>query len=177
MLHDPVFDSTENQALLVVCARKTIRHAAVLGIVWGAINLVIGFFAIQATTLNAGILVLGLLMLGAGITALNKPSIHSLLNEAVVSVLLLCWNIGIAVFNARSGYGDRVNGHGLVWPAIAAIIFFRQYKKLGHLKNAIASMDQAKVKEASELCNNFSRAGRNSPLISLKPHRGAIVCN
>jgi len=48
MLHDPVFDSTENQALLVVCARKTIRHAAILGIVWGAINLVIGFFAIRA---------------------------------------------------------------------------------------------------------------------------------
>ena len=56
MVHDPVFDSTENQALLVVCARKTIRRAAILGIVWGAINLVIGFFAIQATPLNAGIL-------------------------------------------------------------------------------------------------------------------------
>jgi len=43
MSPDPVFNSTENQALLVVCARKTIRHAAILGIVWGAINLVIGF--------------------------------------------------------------------------------------------------------------------------------------
>ena len=107
MSPDPVFNSTENQALLVVCARKTIRHAAILGIVWGAINLVIGFLAIQATVLNAGILVLGLLMLGAGVTTLNKPSIHSLLSEAVVSVLLLCWNIGIAVFNARSGYGDQ----------------------------------------------------------------------
>jgi len=158
MLHDSVFHSTENQALLVVCARKTIRHAAILGIVWGAINLVIGFFAIQATPLNAGILVLGLLMLGAGVTALNKPSIHSLLSEAAVSVLLLCWNIGIAIFNARSGYGDHINGHGLIWPAIAAIIFFRQYKRLSHLKEAIASMDHAKVKEASDLCKQLFKS-------------------
>ena len=74
MSHDPVVDSTENQALLVVCARKTIRHAAILGIVWGAINSVIGFFAVKATPINAGILVLGLLMLGTGVIALNKPS-------------------------------------------------------------------------------------------------------
>ena len=33
MSHQPVFDSAQNQALLVVCARKTIRNAAVLGIV------------------------------------------------------------------------------------------------------------------------------------------------
>jgi len=173
MVHDPVFDSTENQALLVVCARKTIRRAAILGIVWGAINLVIGFFAIQATPLNAGILVLGLLMLGAGVTALNKPSIHSLLSEAAVSVLLLCWNIGIAIFNARSGYGDHVNGHGLIWSAIAAIIFFRQYQRLSHLKEAIASMDHAKMKEASDLCKQLfkSRLKQSPDLVEASSRR------
>src|SRR5437588_11084939 len=119
MSHQPVFDSAQNQALLVVCARKTIRNAAVLGIVWGAINLVIGFFAIQVMALNAGIFILGLLMLGAGITALNKPSLHSLLSEAVVSALLLCWNVGITIFNVRAGYADHINGHGLIWPLIA----------------------------------------------------------
>lgn len=158
MPHDPVFDSTENQALLVVCARKTIRNAALLGIVWGGINLVIGYFAIQANALNAGILFLGLLMFGAGVTALKKPSLHSLLSEAVVSLLLLCWNIGITVFNVRAGYADHVDGHGLVWPLIAAIIFFRQYYRLGHLKEAIASMDNATVKEASGLCKNLFKS-------------------
>ena len=185
MLHDPIFESTENQALLVVCARKTIRHAAILGIVWGAINLVIGFFAIQATPLNAGILVLGLLMLGAGFTALRKPSIHSLLSEAAVSVLLLCWNIGIAIFNARSGYGDHVNGHGLIWPAIAAIIFFRQYQRLSHLKEAIASMDHAKVKEASDLCKQLfkSRLKQSLEIVEASSRRyrlrlmsGSVFC-
>ena len=56
MAHDPIFDSAENQALLVVCARKTIRTAAIAGIVWGSINLLIGYFAVQANPLNAGIL-------------------------------------------------------------------------------------------------------------------------
>jgi hypothetical protein len=127
MSHDPVFDSPQNQALLVVCARKTIRNAAVLGIVWGLINLVLGFHAMQVMALNAGIFILGLLMLGAGIIALKKPSLHSLLGAAVVSALLLCWNAGIAIFNVRAGYSDHVNGHGLIWPLIAAIVFFRQY--------------------------------------------------
>src|SRR6266550_1998433 len=150
MSHDPVFDSAQNQALLVVCARKTIRNAAVLGTVWGAINLVLG--------LNAGIFILGLLMLGAGIMALKKPSLHSLFGEAVVSALLLCWNVGITIFNVRAGYGDHVNGHGLIWPLIAAIVFFRQYKRLGHLKESIATMDQATVKEAAGLCKQLFKS-------------------
>jgi hypothetical protein len=152
MEHDAVFDSTENQALLAVCARKTIRTAAIAGIVWGAINLFIGFFAVQANVLNAGILALGLLMLGTGVTAMRKPSLHSLLSEAVVSVLLLCWNLGITIFNARAGYSDHVGGHGLIFPAIAAVIFFNQYRKLGHLRDAIGALDHAAVKEASTLC-------------------------
>jgi len=151
----------------VVCARKTIRNTAILGIVWGAINLVIGFFAVQANPLNAGILVLGLLMFGAGITALNKPSLHSLLSEAFVSVLLLSWNVGITIFNARSGYPNNVSAHGLVWPAVAAIVFFRQYKKLGHLKEAISAMDHDKVKEATGLCKQlFKSKLKESPDIA-----------
>lgn len=156
--HDPVFDSPQNQALLVVCARKTIRNAAVLGIVWGAINLVLGFFAMQVMDLNAGIFILGLLMFGAGIMALKKPSLHSLLGEAVVSALLLCWNVGITIFNVRAGYSDHVNGHGLIWPLIAAIVFLRQYKRLGHLKHAIASMDHVTVKEAAGVCKQLFKS-------------------
>lgn len=158
MSHDPVFDSAQNQALLVVCARKTIRNAAVLGIVWGVINLVLGFHAMQVMALNAGIFILGLLMFGVGTMALNKPSLHILLAEAVVSALLLCWNVGITIFNVRAGYGDHVNGHGLIWPLIAAIVFFRQYKRLGHLKDAIASMDHVTVKEATEACKQLFKS-------------------
>jgi hypothetical protein len=158
MSHHPVFDSAQNQALLVVCARKTIRNAAVFGIVWGAINLVLGFFAMQVMALNTGIFILGLLMFGAGMMALKKPSLHSLLLEAVVSALLLCWNVGITIFNVHAGYKEHVNGHGLIWPLIAAIVFFRQYKRLGHLKDAIASMDHVTVKEAAGICKQLFKS-------------------
>jgi hypothetical protein len=164
MKHDPVFDSTENQALLVVCARKTIRHAAIAGVIWGTINLVIGFFAVQANLLNVGLLALALIMLGTGITALTKPSLHALLAEAVVSLLLLVWNIGITTLNARAGYTDHIQGHGLIFPLIAAVVFFRQYVKLGHLKDAIATMDPNMVAEASKVCKElFKNKLKKSP--------------
>lgn len=155
MRHDPFFDSAQNQALLVVCARKTIRNAAILGTVWGAINLVFGFFAMRFMALNAGIFILGLLMFGMGITALKKPSLNSLRSEAWVSALLLFWNVGITIFNVRAGYSDHVNGHALIWPLLAAIVFFRQYKRLGHLRDAIASMDHVTVKEATDVCKRL----------------------
>jgi hypothetical protein len=95
---------------------------------------------------------------------LRRPSLHALLSEAVVSVLLLCWNGGITFLNVRAGYGDQINGHGLIFPALAAVIFFRQYLKLGHLKEAIALMDHSTVKEASQLCKQlFKTKLKQSP--------------
>jgi hypothetical protein len=166
MQHDPLFDSTENQALLVVCARKTIRNAAIVGIIWGVINLVVGAAAVQANPLNVGLLALACLMLGAGILALARPSLHALLGEAVVSVLLLCWNIGVTVLNARAG-ADTVPVHGLIWPLVAAVIFFKEYLKLGHLKGAISAMNHQTVKEATGLCKQlFKSKLKESPDIA-----------
>lgn len=166
MQHDPLFDSTENQALLVVCARKTIRNAAIGGIVWGAINLLIGFAVVQINPVNAGLLVLGGLMLAAGVVALRKPSLHALLTEAVVSLLLLIWNAGITILNATAG-AAHVSVHGLIWPLLAAVILFRQYAKLGHLKDAIRTMDHQRVKEATGLCSQlFKSKLKTSPDIA-----------
>ena len=164
MNRDPVFDSAENQALLVVCARKTIRTAAIAGIVWGSINLLLGFALVMANPINAGIIVLGILMLGAGLTALRKPSLGALLSEAMVSVLLLCWNIGISILNARAGDTTHIESHGLLFPAIAAAVFYSQYKRLGYLKDAIASMDHAVVKEATAICKQiFKTKSKDAP--------------
>ena len=166
MQHDPLFDSTENQALLVVCARKTIRNAAIGGIIWGGINLLIGAAAVQASLLNIGLLALACLMLGTGITALARPSLHSLLAEAVVSLLLLFWNIGVTVLNAMAG-AENLPFHGLIWPLIAAVIFFKQYVKLGHLKEAIRAMNHQTVKEATGLCKQlFKSKLKESPDIA-----------
>ena len=117
-----MFDSAQNQAFLALCARKTIRNAAIAGVIWGAINLTVGYFAVLTNPLNAGILALGLLMLGSGLAALRKPSLGALLTEAVVSLLLFCWNLGVTIMNARAGYTGHINAHGLIFPAIIAIL-------------------------------------------------------
>jgi hypothetical protein len=167
MEHDPVFNSAENQALLAVCARKTIRNAAIAGIVWGVINLIIGAGVVQVNILNVGLLGLAVLMLGTGIIALARPSLHALLGEAIVSALLFCWNIGVTALNASAGHAENVNGHGMILPAIAAVIFFKQYFKLGHLKDAIRAMDRAMVKEASAVCKQvFKSKLKESPDIA-----------
>jgi hypothetical protein len=166
MDYDPVFDSSQNQALLAVCARRTIRGAAIGGIVWGIINLGIGFFAVQVNPINLGLLALALLMLGTGITALNKPSLHALLAEAAVSVLLFIWNVAITAFNLTAGNADHVNGHGLILPAIAAVVFFKQYRKLGHLKETIAGLDRKTVEEARNVCKQlFKSKLKESPTV------------
>jgi hypothetical protein len=163
MPHDSLFDSNENQALLVVCARKTIRNAAIGGVVWGAINLLLGAAAVQVNPLNLGLVGLALLMLGTGIAALARPSLHALLAEAVVSVLLLCWNVGITILNVSAG-APNLSIHGLIWPLVAAVVFSKHYLKLGHLKEAIQTMQHQTVKEASALCKElFKTKLKTSP--------------
>jgi hypothetical protein len=165
MQHDPLFDSTENQALLVVCARKTIRNTGIAAIVWGLINLAWGCVLVRLNILNAGVVGLGLLMLGTGIIALTKPSLYSLLASAVVSVLLLCWNGGIFVLNAMAG--QPIPGGGFILPLIAAVIFFKQYFKLGYLKESIAAMNHQTVKDATGLCKElFKSKLKTSPDIA-----------
>ncbi len=157
MQTDPFFAQNENQALLVVCARRKIRNAALLGIIWGAINLLLGAFAIQVNPVNVGLLLLGLLMLATGIAALRKPSLHCLLVEGFVAALLFIWNVGITVLNERAGAG-HLNPHHLIWPAIAAGVFFQQYRRLGHLKEAMSVMAHETVKEATALCKSLFKA-------------------
>jgi hypothetical protein len=167
MPHDALFDSTENQALLVVCARKTIRNAGIAGIVWGVINLIIGYGAIQVSILNVGLLALALLMLGTGLVSLTRPSLHALLAAAVVSLLLLLWNLSVTALNLMAGDIEHTTGGGLILPLIAAVIFFRQYFKLGHLKESIRAMNHETVKEASGLCKQlFKRRLKESPDIA-----------
>jgi hypothetical protein len=158
MQADPSFALNENQALLVVCARKKIRNAAILGVVWGAINLLLGAFAIQLNPINAGLVVLGLLMLGTGITALRKPSLHCLLLEGSVAAILFLWNFAMAILNASDGVATHINPHAVIWPAIAAGVFFHQYRRLGHLREAMSVMAHATVKEATVLCKGLFKA-------------------
>jgi hypothetical protein len=158
MQTDPLFARNENQALLVVCARKKIRNAAIIGIIWGAINLSVGAFLIQVNPLNVGLLLLGLLMLATGVTALRKPSLHCLLAEGFVAALLFVWNVGTTMLNLSAGVAPHINPHIFIWPAMAAGVFFHQYRRLGHLKEAMNAMAHETVKEATALCKTLFKA-------------------
>jgi hypothetical protein len=155
MSYDPLFDSTQNQALLVICARKTIRGIGIGGLIWGLINLVFGMVMVRVTLLNLGLVFLALLMLGTGVYAMVQPSLTALLLEAIVSALLFCWNVGITTRNARLGVTSHVDGHGLIFPALAAFYFFREYNRLGHLKEAIQTIDAETVKQATAVCKEL----------------------
>jgi hypothetical protein len=155
MSYDPLFDSNQNQALLVICARKKIRAIGIGGLIWGLINLFLGFAAMRVNLLNLGLVFLALLMLGTGIYAMAQPSLTALFVEAVVSALLFCWNVGVTIFNVRAGHASNVNGHGLVFPALAAILFFREYYRLGHLKEAIRTIDAQTVQQATTVCKQL----------------------
>jgi hypothetical protein len=182
---DPSFDSKENQALLVVCARKTIRNTGIAAIVWGVINLGIGYVGIQVSILNVFALGLALMMLGTGVFALTKPSLHALLAAAVVSTLLLFWNISVMALNMMAGATGSGVGGGFVVPMIVAIVFFKQYLKLHHLKDEIRAMDSKVVKEAAGLCKQlFKSQLKESPDIAEASSRrcrmrfmsGAVFC-
>ena len=58
MGYDPWFDSDENKTLMAICTRKLIRNIGIGGIIWGVVNLGLGFVAIQETIINVGILIL-----------------------------------------------------------------------------------------------------------------------
>jgi hypothetical protein len=158
MQTDPFFSLTENQSLLVVCARKKIRNAAILGIVWGVINVSFGAVLIRINPLNVGLLLLGLLMLATGVTALRKPSLHCLLAEGFVAALLFVWNVGTTMLNLSAGVDPHINPHIFIWPAVAAGVFFQQYRRLGHLKEAMSAMAHETVKEATALCKGLFKA-------------------
>src|ERR1700748_1742359 len=116
MQTDPFFSLNENQALLVICARQKIRSAAIFGIIWGVINLLIGVFAIRVNPFNAGLVVLALLMLGSAVNALRKPSLHCLLVEGVVATLLFVWNVGITMINLSAGGTPPTRPHTFIRP-------------------------------------------------------------
>jgi hypothetical protein len=159
MQTDPSFDRNENQALLVVCARKKIRNAAILGIIWGTINLLAGaFLTIKVNPLNVGLLLLGLMMLATGLIALCKPSLHCLLAEGFVAALLFLWNVGTTMLNVSAGVAPHINPHMFIWPAMAAGVFFQQYRRLGHLKDSMRVMAHETVKEATTLCKSLFKA-------------------
>ena len=150
MTSEGLFESNENKALIAICTRKLISNIGIGGIIWGLINAALGIVAMQANMLNVGLVILGVMMLGTGIQAIKSPSLGVLLTETIVTILLLGWNIGIAILNYRAiGIFEP---RGLIFPLIIVFVFGNYYRKLGHLREQIASVEPEQIKTTKQLC-------------------------
>lgn len=164
MAYDAWFDSDENRVLTAICTRKLITNIGLGGLLWGLLNIGVGLVAMQESILNAGIAMLGALMLGTGLYALWRPSLGVLLAETIMTGLLLLWNIGIAVLNVRAG--APFDPQGMIFPLVIAVVFANYYRKLGHLRELIASIEPTKISATKALCKALLKKKlKNEPRI------------
>jgi len=164
MRYDRLFDTDENRALIAICTRKLISNIGIGAIVWGIINTVLGVVAMHATILNVGLVILGVMMLGTGVGAIKSPSLGVLLTATIVSVLLFLWNLGISILNfvAIGAFDPR----GLIFPLIIAAVFANYYRKLGHLREQIASVEPDKIKATKKMCKALVKKKlKNEPTV------------
>ena len=150
MSYHPMFDTTENKALIAICTRKMIRTIGIGAVIWGVINLGLGMYALQLSLLNIGLVALGALMLATGIRAMTSPSLNVLLTETILAALLFFWNLGVSILYFQAhGVAEP---QGLIFPLVIAGMFFNYYRKLGHLREQIASVAPEKIKATKQMC-------------------------
>lgn len=150
MPYDTWFDTPENRTLIAICTRKLIKNIGIGGIIWGAINVVIGIMAIQETIINAGILILGVAMLGTGVRALQSPTLGVLLTETIVTGCLFLWNLAMSVLNLMAG--EMFDPRGLIFPLVIVFLFANNYRKLGHLRDLIEKVVPAEIDATKRVC-------------------------
>jgi hypothetical protein len=144
------FDTEQNRALLAIGARKLISNIGIGAVIWGLINIGIGIAAFHMNPINAAVSILGALMLGTGIWALNQPTLTALLVESIMTALLLAWNIGITILNFMDS--ELFDPRGLIIPLIFVVVFFKYYVKLQHVKDEIASVPPEQIKATKATC-------------------------
>ncbi len=164
MKYDPWFDSDENKVLMAVSTRRMIKNLGIGGIVWGAINIVLGVGAMQETLINVGLLILGILMLGAGVQALLKPSLGILLAETIVTALLFLWNLAVTVLNTLAG--AEFDPAGLVIPLLVAVSLVQSYKKLNHIRDLIPTVSSQDIRATKRAWDSIKKKKlKQEPLV------------
>jgi len=164
MGYDALFDTPENKALLAICARKLIRNVGVGGVFWGLLNTGFGVVAALESLINVGVLLLGVLMLSAGVRAVWRPSLGALLVEANVSALIFLWNISMSVYNyCVAGVIDL---RGLIVPLVVAWVFAGYYRKLRHLREMIRAIEPARIESMKQASKELLKAKlKTEPLV------------
>lgn len=164
MTDNNLFYGTENKALIAICTRKLISNIGIGAIIWGAINTALGVISIPISAINAGLVILGIMMLGTGIQAIRKPSLKVLMAETIVAIILFLWNLGISFINFQAI--GTFEPQGLVFPLIIAAVLANYYRKLGHLREQIASVDPEMIKTTKQMCKRLLKKKlKGDPLV------------
>lgn len=150
MTDDSLFYATENKTLIAICTRKLISNIGIGGIIWGVMNIAIGVVSIQASLINIGLVILGIMMLGTGVQAIRSPSLGVLMTETIVAIILFLWNLGISILNFQAM--GTFEPRGLIFPLVIAAVLANYYRKLGHLREQIASADPVLIRTTKQMC-------------------------
>lgn len=153
MTDDNLFYATENKALMAICTRKLITNIGIGGIIWGVMNTALGVISIQVSLINIGLVILGIIMLGTGAQAIRRPSLGVLMAETIVAIILFLWNLGISFINFQAT--GTFEPQGLVFPLIIAAVLANYYRKLGHLREQISSVDPEMIKTTKQMCKKL----------------------
>lgn len=87
-----------------------------------------------------------------------------LLTETIVTVLLFLWNLGISVLNLLAG--ESFDPRGLIFPLIIAVVIGNNYRKLGPLRDLIATVAPENIEAAKRVCKAIVKKKlRDEPLI------------
>lgn len=166
-------ETDENKTLLAICARKTIRGYGIGGIVWGAINIGIGADAIQKNIINAGILVLAALMIASAIYCLTKPTVTAVLLEAIVSSLLLAWNVGVLVYNVS--VGATFNPVSVLLTLIVAVVLFNEHRQLQPVRDLIVAVRPDQIAQATQTCKGIlKKKWKEDPSVALAQEKSFL---
>lgn len=168
MEYEPWFDTDENRTLLAICERKLISNIGIAAIAWGALNCAVSIpLLAKDPVYGIAWLVLGLVMLITGVVALTKPTLTTVLMEAIISAAILAVNTWDLLRN-RQGLADTdVNWMDLIFPLIAFFVFTTEYARLKHLREQIAQVTSSEIQKTKELCKALvKRRPKDEPFIA-----------
>lgn len=153
---DDLFESEENKALLAICTRKMIGKIGWGGILWGLLNTVNGYFALQDDDINIILLIIGISILFTGIFAVVKHTVTALLLESVTSFALVSWNIYVSFYNFKITGQYELNG--VIFPLAVAITFFSNYFKLRKYSGYIRDVKSEDIKISEKITKDIIKA-------------------
>ena len=146
------FDREENRILLGMCTRNTIRMYGIGALIWGIINLALGFAAVKEASINYILVAVSLGITITGISAVINPGLKLLFTASIVTFVLWLWNIFVLFYNYSTTGFVHFSLFGDVMTLVVAVSFFIQYKKLQFIQDIVTGITGEQFKQTKKIC-------------------------